>query len=191
MPKLGERFNPYRLFTGIFIPDAVVQMAISWGAKVSYGQLAKFAGRRGYAFPKQSTFAASLRLGERQARGYLLELEAAQLITIEKGGPGAASRYFFLWHPDFEQVINSRDGDSDRQDAAGLDRNDTAGLDRQFFVEEIQKTAGLIGRESGRESKRTPPTPPGGALAGSQTGKPKRVVGRARRREEILKGMKR
>ena len=38
--EIGQPFNPFRLFNGIFIPDALArQKGISSGAKMIYGRL--------------------------------------------------------------------------------------------------------------------------------------------------------
>jgi hypothetical protein len=38
--EVGDPFNPFRLFNGIFIPEALVrESGISVGAKVTYGRL--------------------------------------------------------------------------------------------------------------------------------------------------------
>ena len=39
---VGQPFNPYRLFTGIFIPEALVRSKlVSVGAKMAWGRLAR------------------------------------------------------------------------------------------------------------------------------------------------------
>jgi hypothetical protein len=45
--QVGQPFNPIKLFTGIFIPDALVKAkGISLGAKMTYARLTRYAGRR-------------------------------------------------------------------------------------------------------------------------------------------------
>lgn len=90
------RFNPYKLFHGIHIPDAVLGLGVSLGAKVCYGVLAKMAGKRGVCWPRQSTIAESLMVGERQAMRYLDELEEFGLIERKQIGQGRPNRYYFL-----------------------------------------------------------------------------------------------
>ena len=42
---VGQPFNPYKLFVGIFIPEAlVINPEVSPGAKLIFGQLARYAG---------------------------------------------------------------------------------------------------------------------------------------------------
>lgn len=106
MPKAGERFNPYRLFRGLFIPEAVAKCReISSGTKVSYGRLIRYARERGYCWPKQDALAADLGIHERQARRYLQELQSAGLIRREFQGIGLPKRYVFLWAPIFEPTL--------------------------------------------------------------------------------------
>ena len=46
--RVGQPFNPFRLFTGIFIPEALVRSElVSPGAKMAYGRLARYAGQDG------------------------------------------------------------------------------------------------------------------------------------------------
>ena len=40
--KSGETFNPYRMFNGLFIPEALVRSGISAGAKLAWGRLARY-----------------------------------------------------------------------------------------------------------------------------------------------------
>jgi hypothetical protein len=50
--QVGQPFNPFRLFTGIFIPEALVRYKdLSAGAKLAYGRLARYAGHDGRCYP--------------------------------------------------------------------------------------------------------------------------------------------
>jgi hypothetical protein len=54
--RVGQPFNPFRLFTGIFIPEALAQSkVVSPGAKMAYGRLARYAGQDGKCFPAVET----------------------------------------------------------------------------------------------------------------------------------------
>ena len=45
--QVGQPFNPFKLFNGIYIPEALVRAkGISAGAKLAYGRLTRYAGRR-------------------------------------------------------------------------------------------------------------------------------------------------
>jgi hypothetical protein len=76
--QVGQPFNPFRLFTGIFIPEGLVRAnGISPGAKLAYGRLARYAGQDGRCYPSMGALAAEIAVGERQARKYITELERA------------------------------------------------------------------------------------------------------------------
>src|SRR5690242_3185637 len=122
----GQPFNPYKHFTGSWLPTWLLQRReLSPGAKLVYARLARYAGKRGVAYPRQSTLAEEIGLRERQVRTYLLELRKIGLIEARKSGTGKPSRYSFLTH------LWMAGGEiRDRQDAAGQkpsDRKDAAG----------------------------------------------------------------
>jgi hypothetical protein len=59
--EVGQPFNPFGLFTGIFVPDALVRStAISAGAKLTYGRLARYAGQDGNCYPAVPTLASEI-----------------------------------------------------------------------------------------------------------------------------------
>jgi hypothetical protein len=105
----GDPFNPFKLFNGSFIPEAVSRYrGLSPGAKLIYGRLYRYAGEDGSAFPGVPTLAAETGLGETQARGYIKELEAKGFIAVDrenrhyrKDGSGGSNGYVFLWHKAF------------------------------------------------------------------------------------------
>lgn len=81
----GQRFNPYKLFTGVFIPIALLRYGgIGLPAKVMWGRLAMFAGEDGRCYPKQETLADELGLKVRQVRNLLVELEKEGFIARDK-----------------------------------------------------------------------------------------------------------
>ena len=42
---VGQAFNPYKFFTGIFIPEQICRYkGLSTGAKLIYGRLCRYAG---------------------------------------------------------------------------------------------------------------------------------------------------
>lgn len=122
-----ERFNPYTQFTGSWLPTWLLQRReLSPGAKLVYARLARYAGKRGVAFPRHATMAAEVGLSERQVRTYLGELRDARLIYSVQSGRGKPARYFFLTHV----WITGQTRSSARQDAAGQKasaRQDAAG----------------------------------------------------------------
>ena len=106
----GEQFNPYGLFTGIFIPEAICKYrGVSLGAKMVYGRLCRYAGRDGAVYPALSTLASELGIGKTQARTYVQELERKHFIAVDRkdrhfgpNGAGGSNRYVFLWHVAFD-----------------------------------------------------------------------------------------
>jgi len=107
--QVGQPFNPFGLFTGIFIPDALVRSpTLSPGAKLVYGRLARYAGQDGKCYPAVDTLAAEIGLGGRQVQRYVAELERAHLIrrVIRYAGRAQASNGFeFLWHEMFQDGV--------------------------------------------------------------------------------------
>jgi hypothetical protein len=98
---VGQKFNPYRQFTGILIPDALVRYAgISPSAKLAYGRLARYAGQDGRCFPAVATLAAEIGIKKRRAQACLAELEGAGFLAREFQS-GRVSHYAFLWHSVF------------------------------------------------------------------------------------------
>jgi hypothetical protein len=113
--QLGERYNPFGLFNGIWVPEALVRCkTISAGAKLAFGRLARYAGHDGRCYPAVSTLGREIGVGARQAQKYLSELERAGLIrrVSRFEGPGQSSNDIeFLWHPLFEEGVNDRSGE--------------------------------------------------------------------------------
>jgi Helix-turn-helix domain len=141
---VGQPFNPFRLFTGIFIPEALARTnLVSPGAKMAYGRLARYAGQDGKCFPAVGTLAQEIGVGERQAQKYLAELETAKLIrrrTQFTGRVQTSNAIEFLW---------PRRGE--RSFRGGGERSFTRGGERSF----TQRESGR--RESiSRESRRGP-----------------------------------
>jgi hypothetical protein len=91
----SEAFNPYRQFTGIFIPEGLCRRTdIRPTSKLIYGRLARFAGADGWCYPSVETLAAEVGIELRQARRGLQELETAGLI-VRDFQPGQTTRYRF------------------------------------------------------------------------------------------------
>jgi hypothetical protein len=103
--EVGQPFNPFRLFNGIFIPDALVRaMGLSPGGKITYGRLSRYAGEDGECYPAVPTLACEIGTSERQTQRYLAELEKKKLIKrvprITESGQ-SSNGFVFLWHPIF------------------------------------------------------------------------------------------
>lgn len=96
---IGQPFNPFGLFTGIFIPESLVRSPLlSPGAKLCYGRLCRYAGQDGECFPRQDTLADELAVSSRTVRTYLTELISAGFIAIHQRGLNRTNTYVFLWH---------------------------------------------------------------------------------------------
>jgi hypothetical protein len=106
--RIGQPFNPYKLFNGIFIPEELVRYrGLGCGAKVAYGRLTRYAGENGDCWPSIPTLAAEIGMGPTQARIYVHELEKKRFIAIEQR-PGTSGRYTFLWHEAFAGEIGDK-----------------------------------------------------------------------------------
>jgi hypothetical protein len=104
---IGQPFNPYKLFRGIFVPEALVKCTeLSPGAKLCYGRLLRYAGKDGRCFPSTKKLAAELGTTRDQARRYLHELRDFRLIRMEprwtEYGDRDTNLVHFLWHEVFE-----------------------------------------------------------------------------------------
>jgi len=143
---VGQPFNPFRLFTGIFIPEALVRSnLVSPGAKMAYGRLARYAGQDGQCFPAVNTLAQEIGIGERQAQEYLSELEKTKLIrrrTRFSGRAQASNSIEFLWHPLFQDGVNdsSEEGVNDHS-PGGV--NDSSPKDSQIEERHLEETSDL------------------------------------------------
>ena len=119
----GDPFNPYRLFTGLFIPEGLARCSlISAGAKLAWGRLARYAGSDGRCYPTVKTLGAEIGVGERQAQKYLAELEQAKLIRRVSRFTRRAqtsNAFEFLWHELLERGVNDRSGEGVNDNSPG------------------------------------------------------------------------
>ncbi|WP_243357573.1 helix-turn-helix domain-containing protein [Fundidesulfovibrio terrae] len=99
-----KRFNPWQQFIGAMIPNALMRYpGLSDLAKLVWGRLAQYAGQNGACYPTQATLAIELATNERQIRRALGELVQEQFLEMVTRGR-AGTRYYFLWHPCFDQA---------------------------------------------------------------------------------------
>src|ERR1022692_92146 len=90
--EVGQPFNPFGLFTGIFIPDALVRSTIiSPGAKLVYGRLARYAGQDGRCYPAVETQEAVRQILAAAAMR-LLRRRVAGSVTVARGVRQAVKR---------------------------------------------------------------------------------------------------
>jgi hypothetical protein len=152
----GEAFNPYRMFTGLFIPEGLAQSrSISAGAKVAWGRLARYAGEGGRCYPTVRTLGCQIGVGQRQAQKYLSELEKACLIRrIERFANRAqtSNGFEFLRHEMFQKGVN---GDSARR---VNDRSPKESQIEESHSEESKQRLRLTGCES-QKARFTPGRP--------------------------------
>jgi uncharacterized phage protein (TIGR02220 family) len=100
----GQKFNPYRLFVGVHIPNAILRYEkLSLGAAVCYGRLAQYAGENGLAYPSNKTLSEELGVSPRSIQTYIRELETEGFVNVVrrslgKGDQGNTNLYEFLWH---------------------------------------------------------------------------------------------
>ena len=111
--KPGDRFNPFNLFVGLFVPNGLARYKkISANAKLLYGRLAQFAGKNGECFPSQALLAQEIAVTERAIRKLLKELKDDRFIEVLTPGlmgrfDGNTAVYTFLWHPVFEDCCKN------------------------------------------------------------------------------------
>lgn len=75
MPQVGQPFNPFKLFVGSFIPNALLRYPdLSPSAKLVWARLAQYAGQDGMAYPKMATIADQVGLSEVYVQKRLKEL---------------------------------------------------------------------------------------------------------------------
>lgn len=121
--KSGDIFNPYKVFNGAFLPNAVMQHGgISSTAKLCWARLAQYAGANGECFPSQGALAAEIGVSVRQVKRVLSELEQGGFIV--RNYPRGQDRfqhktvrYTFLWHSIFDD--NGLSGQDDTDTSAG------------------------------------------------------------------------
>lgn len=142
--RRGEPFNPYRMFTGVFIPEGLVRCAsIGAGAKLAWGRLARYAGAKGWCIPSKKVLARELGVGPRQAQKYITELERHRLLRRRprfNGRGQTSNEYEFLWHELFEDGENDRSwgGENDCSGEGENDRSPKESQSEESHSEESQ-----------------------------------------------------
>jgi hypothetical protein len=125
--KVGQIYNPYRMFVGMFIPnDLAKNRKLSFGAKMIFGRLCQYAGEKGECFPAMDTLANEVGIQKNQCIKYVKELERMNLIRIERPTGKdklfhKTNRYYFLWNELFDQNNTSASIVSDTSVNIGLD----------------------------------------------------------------------
>jgi len=119
------------VFRGIFIPEAIAKLPIkqlSYGAKVAYGRLARYAGKDGMAFPRRDTLAEEIGCSTGRLDELIKELKKFPLIETEQRGLKKSNLYFFLWN---KEVFNESvaDADTGLRNTASQESSDTSSQD--------------------------------------------------------------
>jgi len=147
MHSAGEFYNPWRLFIGCIIPNAISRSTeLSSTAKLVFGKLCQYAGQNGQAYPSYKTLAGDVGVERRQAIRAVKELVDYGLIKPvgrKKGDGGFTSNiYAFLWHQTF-----SDDGLTDPGD-----KNDTRGGVTNVTTPKCHKRHHLVSDMSPKEN---------------------------------------
>mgnify|MGYP000950569296 CR=1 FL=1 len=147
MHSAGEFYNPWRLFIGCIIPNAISRSTeLSSTAKLVFGKLCQYAGQNGQAYPSYKTLAGDVGVERRQAIRAVKELVDYGLIKPvgrRKGDGGFTSNiYAFLWHQTF-----SDDGLTDPGD-----KNDTRGGVTNVTTPQCHKRHHLVSDLSPKEN---------------------------------------
>ena len=141
--QAGAVFNPFGLFTGVFVPSGIVACRkLRQGDKLAYGALLRFAGRDGTCFPSMRTLGARLGISARQARSYVAALEHAQLIRRVKrrNDKGQTSNGFqFLWHSLLTDSVKHT-SEAPRNDASALPRNGSSAEESHLEESHLEET---------------------------------------------------
>ncbi len=104
--EVGQEFIPYRMFTGAFLPEALMRYTgVSASAKLVWARLARYAGERGLAYPSQSTLAGDCGISLRCCKECLKALETLGFI-VRKGMVRQNVAWGFLLHPCLQPVHN-------------------------------------------------------------------------------------
>ena len=169
-PVKPKTINPFKQYLIVPIPQGVASYrGISPGAKLVYGRLQRYAGKKGVAFPNIPDLAEEVGLGERQTREYIAELVRENFILKERVF-GQGNVYSFLEHPCLIGTeiglprTNSGSFPNRRDTAEQTNRRDTADLSGGIPPE------GILSYEEGHTSgsfthtqvlsEQKPPTPP-------------------------------
>ncbi len=112
MPAPGDIYNPWRMFNGCFIPNAVLRCRdLSVRAKLVFGRLCQYAGENGEAFPSYRALAQEVGVERRRAISAVRELEDFGLIrTVSRwrnDGAPSSNVYVFLWHSIFQEQLEA------------------------------------------------------------------------------------
>jgi hypothetical protein len=126
--RAGDVFNPWNRFRGIFIPLSLFSYdKLSAGAKLLYGRLALYRGKRndGICNPSLDTLAKETGASADTLGRWLKELTIQGFIRRVHRGPKLNAECQFLWHPVLEQSLRpSLSSTADLRNQASADSAD-------------------------------------------------------------------
>lgn len=79
-----ETFAPRGKVFGPILPQFVLEMPLTFGAKVMYALLCNYASEKDHCWPSQATLAARLSCSVSSIKNYLTELVTARLIVVRR-----------------------------------------------------------------------------------------------------------
>lgn len=116
--EIGNIFNPSNLFVGLFIPNCITKYpGLTPNAKLLWGRLAQFAGKKDECWPSRETLADELGMSVHSIDRPIKELIAQGFVKkINPTGKDRlthkTARYSFLWHEIFDELIPCSDNNS-------------------------------------------------------------------------------
>ena len=153
--QVGQQFNPYRLFVGAFIPNALMQYTgLTQGAKLTWARLAQYAGEKGEAYPSLETLANDIGVKKLQAIQYLKELEKKQFIEVLRASGKdkllhKTNRYIFLWNSIFNLHTS---GGMLKHTSGGMLKHTSGGMLKHTSGGMLKHTSGGMLKHTQRES---------------------------------------
>jgi len=164
-PNLTPRVNPYRVFQGAFIPNAVLMLPceqLSSDAKVCYARLLRFAGAKGVAYPHVETLAAETGQGRRRTERALCELRAVGLISTYKRGRARSQLVYFHFPAEVFGPVDNSNNPPRVAGQEGINPPPVAGQKpgalkgSRARLEESHKQKGVTAPRGGAASRRSP-----------------------------------
>ena len=148
----GERFNPYKMFNGSFVPDWLgCREEMKAGPKLCYGRLMRYAGKDGRAFPRHKALATALGVSVTTSQRYVSELKKHRLIETKQRGLTLPNDYYFLRHPWMDEVPEPPlpKGLNGQTDAAGTAKPGCSDLPTLMDTRESEKrdSEGLLDKK--------------------------------------------
>jgi hypothetical protein len=109
--KNGQPFNPFGLFHGIFIPDAIKESTrLTSHAKLLMGQLLHYSGKDGKAFPSRKKLRENLNFSRNILDRSIKLLKEEQLIDTYQLTEHSPSTYIFLYNSAYYDVAHNSTG---------------------------------------------------------------------------------